>query len=241
VMDEERPVMTGVEATLAIRAREKGGAKHQFIIGLTGNSLAEDERRLLEAGMDAFLTKPVNLQKLYQTVALGALKRDVPAAGAAAALVPDAPMAVNVVTSHSVASSAPHVASDAALDVRAQLDKMTGGSEKLARRLVDAFLKDAPKTLAQIRAALKAGNAEKMAAAAHLFKGAVGIFGAARAVAASRNLQNMGRAGNLSHASEELNDLESAYEDLVRELKEFYGDAKTLPMKKGAPPKRPRR
>jgi signal transduction histidine kinase len=70
VMDEEMPVMTGVEATLAIRAREKGGAKHQFIIGLTGNSLAEDERRLLEAGMDAFLTKPVNLQKLYQTVAL---------------------------------------------------------------------------------------------------------------------------------------------------------------------------
>ena len=233
VMDEEMPVMTGVEATLAIRAREKGGTKHHFIIGLTGNSLAEDERRLLEAGMDAFLTKPVNLQKLYQTVALGALKRDVPVAGAAAASVPDAPMAVNVVTSHAVAASAPHVADDAALDVKAQLDRMTGGSEKLARRLVNAFLKDAPKTMAQIRAALKAGKAEKMASAAHLFKGAVGIFGAPRAVAASRNLQTLGRAGKLSGAAEELKDLEAAYEELVRELSELF-PAKATAKKKSA-------
>jgi signal transduction histidine kinase/DNA-binding response OmpR family regulator len=226
VMDEEMPVMTGVEATLAIRAREKGGAKHQFIIGLTGNSLAEDERRLLEAGMDAFLTKPVNLQKLYQTVALGALKSDATAAGAAggvhAAPVPDAPMAVNVVTSHAVAASAHHVLDEAALDVRAQLDKMTGGSEKLARRLVATFLKDAPKTLRQIRAALKAGKAEQMASAAHLFKGAVGIFGAPRAVAASRNLQNMGRAGKLADAADELKDLEASYAELVRELGELF-------------------
>src|ERR1700691_3228971 len=47
LMDEEMPNMTGVEATLAIREKEKGGAKHQFIIGLTGNATAEDERRLL--------------------------------------------------------------------------------------------------------------------------------------------------------------------------------------------------
>jgi signal transduction histidine kinase/HPt (histidine-containing phosphotransfer) domain-containing protein/ActR/RegA family two-component response regulator len=233
VMDEEMPGMTGVEATRAIRAREKGGTKHQFIIGLTGNSLAEDERRLLEAGMDAFLTKPVNLQKLYQTVALGSLKSDTTAAGGAGGVsvtpVPDAPMAVNVVTSHALAAGTPRVANDGALDVRAQLDKMTGGSEKLARRLVDAFLKDAPKTIAQIRAALKAGKAEQMASAAHLFKGAVGIFGAPRAVAAARNLQTLGRAGKLSGAKEELRDLEAGYEELVGELRALYSDAVISP------------
>jgi signal transduction histidine kinase/HPt (histidine-containing phosphotransfer) domain-containing protein/ActR/RegA family two-component response regulator len=241
VMDEEMPVMTGVEATLAIRAREKGGTKHQFIIGLTGNALADDERRLLEAGMDAFLTKPVNLQKLYQTVALAALKRDAPVANVAGVNVappPDAPLAVNVVTSSAVASSAPHVPDDAALDVRAQLDKMTGGSEKLARRLTDAFRKDAPKTLAQIRSALKAGDAEKVASAAHLFKGAVGIFGAPRAVAAARNLQTMGRAGNLSNAPDELRDLETAYEELIRELGELFPVSTTA---RKRPAKSPRR
>jgi signal transduction histidine kinase/DNA-binding NarL/FixJ family response regulator/HPt (histidine-containing phosphotransfer) domain-containing protein len=244
VMDEEMPKMTGVEATLAIRAREKGGTKHQFIIGLTGNSLAEDERRLLEAGMDAFLTKPVNLPKLYQTVALAALKRDTPSAsttGANIAPPPDAPLAANLVTSHAVAPSAPHVPDDAALDVRAQLDKMTGGSEKLARRLIDAFLKDAPKTLGQIRAALNAGDAEKVATAAHLFKGAVAIFGAPRAVGAARNLQTMGRANNLTTAAAELRNLDAAYNDLVRELSTLFPATTPAAAKKKPTTKKPRR
>jgi HPt (histidine-containing phosphotransfer) domain-containing protein len=153
-------------------------------------------------------------------------------AGVNVAPPPHAPMAVNVVTSSSVAPNAPHVPDAAALDVKAQLDKMTGGSEKLARRLTDAFRKDAPKTLAQIRTALKAGKAEQMASAAHLFKGAVGIFGAPRAVAAARNLQTIGRAGKLSGAAEELKNLEAAYEELVRELGELFPAPPTAAAKK---------
>jgi signal transduction histidine kinase/AmiR/NasT family two-component response regulator/HPt (histidine-containing phosphotransfer) domain-containing protein len=247
LMDEEMPNMTGVEATLAIRQKEKGGAKHQFIIGLTGNATAEDERRLLEAGMDAFLTKPIHMQKLFQTVALARLKWDETMRSGGAAAPTEMPMAVNVVTPAVVGASvfsAPRAAAD--VDIRAQLDKMTGGNEKLARSLVQTLLKDAPKTLAQIEDAVRGKKAEKLASAAHLLKGSLSIFGAPQAVAAARNLQNMGRAGKLASAADELKDLQKAYEDLERELQEMYPTesstkaAKSIP-KKGSALKKTKR
>jgi len=241
LMDEEMPRMTGVEATLAIRAKEKGGTKHQFIIGLTGNATAEDERRLLEAGMDAFLTKPIQMQKLFQTVALAGLKwhETMQSAGRAAPPV-EAPMAVNVVTPAVVSASAfsaPHPPADA-VNVREQLDKMTGGNEKLARSLVQTLLHDAPKTIAQIERAVRGKKAAQLASAAHLLKGSLAIFGAPAAVAAARNLQNMGRAGKLATAADELRDLKESYEALAAELKRAFPAAES-PKKK--PAKKPRR
>jgi signal transduction histidine kinase/CheY-like chemotaxis protein len=248
LMDEEMPNMTGVEATLAIREKEKGSANHQFIIGLTGNATAEDERRLLEAGMDAFLTKPIHMQKLFQTVALAGLKWDDTMRSGGAAAPTEMPMAVNVVTPAAVGASvfsAPHAAAGA-VNVREQLDKMTGGNEKLARSLVKTLLKDAPKTLAQIEDAVRGKKAEKLANTAHLLKGSLSIFGAPQAVAAARNLQNMGRAGKLANAADELKDLQKAYEELERELQEMYPTesrtktAKSIP-KKGTALKKAKR
>ncbi|MGC1385196.1 MAG: response regulator [Candidatus Acidiferrales bacterium] len=220
LMDEEMPHMTGVEATLAIREKEKGGKAHQFIIGLTGNATAEDERRMLEAGMDAFLTKPIHMQKLYQTVALAGLKWDAAFASSATVPPPDAPMAVNVVTSASLTETSP--STDGSLGVREQLVRMTGGNDKLARSLVKTFLADAPKALQQIQSAYKQKKAEKLASAAHLLKGSLSIFGAPKAVTAARNLQNLGRSSKLTPAGSELRELEKAYLDLVRELRALF-------------------
>jgi CheY-like chemotaxis protein len=239
LMDEEMPNVTGVEATLAIRAKEKGGTKHQFIIGLTGNATAEDERRLLEAGMDAFLTKPIQMQKLFKTVALAALKWDETMHAAGAAQAVEAPMAVNVVTPAVVEASvfsAPHAAD--AVSVREQLDKMTGGNEKLARSLAETLLADAPKTIAQIESAARGKKPAQLASAAHLLKGSLAIFGAPAAVAAARNLQNMGRAGKLAKAPDELRDLQKAYAELAAELNDLFPAAQS-PKKKSA--KRARR
>ena len=137
LMDEEMPHMTGVEATRAIRDREKGGTAHQFIIGITGNTTFEDERRLLEAGMDAFLTKPVHIQKLYQTVEAAAHKSD-PAAVAApdasgATATPAAPvMAPNLIVGTVARPTSPEGSTPEAdkVDLRSHLAQMTGGNEK---------------------------------------------------------------------------------------------------------------
>lgn len=239
LMDEEMPHMTGVEATRAIREREKGGTKHQFIIGITGNATFEDERRLLEAGMDAFLTKPVHMQKLYQTVELAARKSEpAPVAEPSASLAsttPAAPvLAPNLIVGTVTHAASPEVPTPKAthLDLRSQLAKMTGGNEKLARSLAKAFLADAPRTLAQIRNAVAQKNARKLGSAAHLLKGSIAIFGAPKAVAAAQSLQNMGRSGHIRKAAAELRALESEFKSLDRELRALYA---TDPSKKSAP------
>ena len=64
-MDMQMPVMGGVEATRAIREQERtGGRKAVPIVAMTANAFNEDRERALAAGMDGFMTKPIDLAKL---------------------------------------------------------------------------------------------------------------------------------------------------------------------------------
>jgi two-component system, sensor histidine kinase and response regulator len=63
-MDCQMPVMDGVEATRRIREQEGQSGEHRRIVALTANSSVEERERCLNAGMDDFLTKPIQLQQL---------------------------------------------------------------------------------------------------------------------------------------------------------------------------------
>jgi len=69
LMDVQMPVMDGIEATQSIRRWEQeGGHRRRPIIALTAGAFEGDQRRCLEAGMDAFLTKPVKLDELVSVL-----------------------------------------------------------------------------------------------------------------------------------------------------------------------------
>ena len=69
LMDVQMPDMDGLEATAAIRAREAELGGHLPIVAMTAYAMKGDDERCLQAGMDAYISKPVQPQKLFATLA----------------------------------------------------------------------------------------------------------------------------------------------------------------------------
>ncbi|MBR1497609.1 MAG: response regulator, partial [Oscillospiraceae bacterium] len=68
LMDVRMPVLDGLGAARAIRALDRPDAKEIPIIALTANAFDEDVQRSLQAGMNAHLTKPIEPERLYETL-----------------------------------------------------------------------------------------------------------------------------------------------------------------------------
>ena len=68
LMDMHMPVLDGLGATEAIRKLHRPDARTIPIIALTANAFEEDVKQCLQAGMDAHLSKPVDIEKLKETL-----------------------------------------------------------------------------------------------------------------------------------------------------------------------------
>ena len=98
-----------------------------------------------------------------------------------------------------------------------ELKQMSG--DEFINELIDTFLEDAPKMIAEINSALSANNADTFRRAAHSMKSNAATFGASQLAALAKELEMLGKENKLHETGDKLRALEEAYESAGNELK----------------------
>ena len=179
LMDVHMPRMGGFEATAKIRERERSAGGRLPVIALTALAMTGDREKCLQAGMDAYVSKPINAGELF-----GTLNRLFP----------------NRAGSAGPASPVAHPAAEAEVLDQDRLSQNMEGDEDVLQDIVAAFLRDQPTQEREITVALSQGDATTLARAAHTFKGLLLTLAAKPAADAALRLEMIARGGHLADA-----------------------------------------
>jgi len=185
-MDVQMPVMEGFEATRRIREAEVATGRHTPIAAMTAHAMAGDKERCLNAGMDDYLSKPLN------KAAMLALLDRVCSARRDATAAPVSPDAAQPATNDSPAMPLPIFSLQPFLD---QVD----GDEDLTARLITLFQECLPRLRDDIRASVARRNAPDLAFAAHSLLSCLGIFGAYAVCDLCRELETQAHQLDYQH------------------------------------------
>ena len=204
LMDVHMPKMGGFEATQAIRASEQAGDQHVPIVALTALAMTGDRDACLKAGMDGYVSKPINSAELF-----GTLERMFPNRAGNEAPPRPAPI--------------PRLRPRAeVLDV-ARLEQNMEGDTAMLRDILEVYLRDLPQREKEMLDSLARGDAPTLARAAHTMKGVLLTLAAAPAADVAMRLEILARCANLAEAEglvaelrQELALLSPALRDLIR-------------------------
>jgi len=201
LLDCQMPVMDGYTAVRILRQNETAkSSRHMPVIAMTANAMAGDREKCLRAGMDDYLSKPLNRALLEQTlrrwIPAGAASR-APSAAPAAAAPPARPSpapAFAVQSPPIPAVTAPGAALDADV-VRDLLEVM--GDE--FTDLVRVYLEDTPKSIALLEKAAGAADNQGLIAPAHSLKSTSANLGALSLSELAKRLEHGARSGDLGN------------------------------------------
>ena len=199
LMDCQMPEMDGFEATAAIRASEDEDTRVP-IVALTASAMRGDRERCLAAGMDDYLTKPLTLQALADS-----LDRQVPSTAA-----PEVDQ--------------PKVTADltAVMDLETALHRV-GGDRELLAEVAHIFLEGWPQQREALRAAARTCDATELFRSAHRVKGTAANLAANTIARIAETLERRGTAESLDGIEPEIERLEKAVETYGRAVASWAG------------------
>ncbi|MDY6903064.1 MAG: response regulator [Thermodesulfobacteriota bacterium] len=171
LMDIRLPHMNGYEATQRIRANETGNA-HTPIVALTAHAMADDAEKCLQAGMDDYLSKPIEPHKLE------ALLKDYLYATpeeAAPADIAKLPPPLTVLDGNRENPSR----SDDLIDQEALLNRLDGNT-KLMKKVLASFLEHMPTEVENLKTMIATNDIEEIKQQAHKMKGSFASIAAGK-------------------------------------------------------------
>jgi len=202
LLDCQMPVMDGYTAVRILRQNETGqSGKHMPVVAMTANAMAGDRDKCLRAGMDDYLSKPLNRALLEQT-----LRRWIPA-GATSRAANAVPVAATVAATRPfpaptvVAPSRPVpavAAASAALDADVVRDLLEVMGDEFTD-LVRVYLEDTPKSIALLEKAAASGDDSALIAPSHSLKSTSANLGALGLSELAKRLEHGARSGDLGN------------------------------------------
>ncbi|MGE0827377.1 MAG: response regulator [Candidatus Binatia bacterium] len=200
LMDVQMPEMDGFATTAVIRQQEQVTGAHVPIVALTAHAMTGDRERCLAAGMDAYLSKPLQTQELFAVID---------------SVIPATTHGSQKFVQIERSSGSP-------FDQNAILARVEGDHE-LLKEIVGLFFEETPELLSIIRQSIVRNDGKALTQAAHSLKGVVSSFGAHTTRDAARRLEEVGHDEDWHRAEPACRELERELAQLTQALDELRG------------------
>jgi two-component system sensor histidine kinase/response regulator len=204
LMDIQMPVLSGLDATRSIRAWEQGRS-HIPIIAMTAHAMAGDAEKFLSAGMDGYVSKPIDV---------GILRAEI-----------ERLMQSNIASEGEYMKNRiepPTVASVNLPELLARVDN----DRELLRDLISIFKEEFPGYLKSLRDAVLRRDSIELVSISHTLKGMLSNLAVPKAAAAAARLEQLGRSGETVSLPDALAAFEREVHGLLPEMENYLVEAR---------------
>jgi len=205
LMDVQMPEMDGMEATAEIRKMRQDPATRPYIIAMTAHAMQGYREKCLAAGMDDYVSKPIDIEALIAALQRGITQKSLVALAHPAPL-PSAP------TAATPSLTSPQPSSRLIHELRQTLDSLTDGETDIIRELIDAYLDGGKTLIAQMQAAVDHQDARQVEHPAHSLKSSSAGLGAIHFSQLCKVLEYQGRANDATALTERVYEAITEYQ-----------------------------
>ena len=214
LMDVQMPVMGGMEATIKVRELEMMTGTRVPIIALTAHAMEGDRKRFLAAGMDDYLSKPIDPQALHAILQRWLPQGEIPSMPVPAT---DPRGASTNAIGRSIEAGLPQLPSALMFDADALLARV-GGRQELLQDMLRLFLDTQPARMEELRQASASLDMQRLSRVAHTLAGSFSTMSMDAAALLSREIHRDATQDAPQAAQAAVARLEQVFGQLMQQL-----------------------